>query len=78
MNVLIQQNRTSLYWKRGDSWTSHLDEACDFGEVFQALNFIRDKAMEDTKVVLQSPTAIYDISLDLKSGDTTVFRRMRF
>ncbi len=75
MNVLIQQNKTSLYWRRDDSWTPHLDEACDFGELFRALHFIRENAIEDSKVILQSPTAIYDIFLDLKNGDTTVFRR---
>lgn len=78
MTVLIQHTKTSLYWKEGAAWTPHLDEASDFGELARALDCVRSHELNDSKIVLQSATACYDIHLNLQEGDTTVRVRNDF
>lgn len=63
MKIVLQHKMTRLYLTTGDKWTTHPDEARDFGTSLKALDFVRRLNMDEADIVLKFADSKYDIVL---------------
>ena len=65
MRVLLKDEK-GYYYKSEEEWTSSADSAVDFKRTFAAIEFARDKGLDNAEVVLWFDNPEYDISLPVQ------------
>lgn len=65
MRILLQQQRTGLYFKEGGSWTRDAGEAVDFLNSTKAIDFCMANGITGAQFVLKFDEQLYDIVLPM-------------
>jgi len=63
MRIILQNNKSLLYFKMPNEWTSHIHDASDFQGVVKAFDYVHKTRLPSMDVLMHFGDPVYDVRL---------------